>query len=199
MASYNRVVLVGNLARDPNFKSLQSGTSVTEVTLAVSERKKDPNGSWTEDVNFFDVNIFGRSAEVARDYTHKGSPLLVEGRLKQDSWEQDGQKRYKVRVIAERIVLLGSRNSDSEGGSFQQQGGYQQNGYGYQQGNNQGGYGYQQSGYPQSGYQQPNSYQQPAPQQAQPAPAPMAVHNPQNNAPMPGNPMPEASGDDIPF
>lgn len=189
MASFNKVVLVGNLTRDPNFKSLQSGTSVAEIGLAVTDRRKDANGNWSEEVNFFDVSIFGRNAEVARDYTRKGSPLLVEGRLKQDTWEQEGQKRSKVKVVAERIVLLGSRNSgDSDGSSYQSQGGYQQNGYGYQQSGNQSGYGYSQSGF----------QQQPAFQQSQPS---QVSNQEPNQQPAPAAPpkAAELGSDDIPF
>lgn len=139
MASYNKVVLVGNLTRDPEFRTIQSGTSVAEIGLAVNERRKDANGNWIEDTTFVDVTVWSRSAEVVRDYTRKGSQLLVEGRLKQDVWEQDGQKRSKIKVVAERIVLLGSKDSGSNGNDS----GYQQGGYQRQQG------GYQQ----QSGYQ----------------------------------------------
>lgn len=140
MASYNRVVLVGNLTRDPEFRTTPSGASVVEIGLAVNERKRDASGNWTEEPNFFDVSVWNRSAEVVRDYTRKGSPLLVEGRLKQDVWEQDGQKRSKVKIIADRVVLLGARDGGSgNGGGYQQQqqGGYQQRGGYAQQG---GGY-----------------------------------------------------------
>lgn len=130
MASFNRVVLVGNLTRDPELRSIQSGTSVADVGLAVNERRKDQSGNWVEDVNFFDVTVWGRNAEVLHDYARKGSQILVEGRLKQDTWEQEGQKRSKVKIIAERVVLLGSRGGgNSDGGSDYQQGGYQQGGY----------------------------------------------------------------------
>ena len=137
MASFNRVVLVGNLTRDPELRSTPSGATVAAIGLAVNERRKDQGGNWIEETSFFDVDVWNRSAEVLRDYTTKGSPILVEGRLKQDVWEQDGQKRSKVKIIADRIVLLGSRDS-ANGGFNQQQGGYQQPQGGYQQ--PQGGY-----------------------------------------------------------
>ncbi len=132
MASFNRVVLVGNLTRDPELRSIQSGTSVMDVGLAVNERRKEQSGNWVEDTNFFDVTVWGRNAEVLHEYARKGSSILVEGRLKQDTWEQEGQKRSKVKIIAERIVLLGSRSGGSDGGSDYQQGGYQQQQGGYQ-------------------------------------------------------------------
>jgi len=152
MASFNRVVLVGNLTRDPEIRTIPSGAMVAEIGLAVNDRRKDASGNWIEEANFFDVSVWNRSAEVLRDYTHKGSSILVEGRLKQDTWEQDGQKRSKVRVVADRILLLGGRDGNS-GGGYQQGGSYQQQG-GYQQGGYQGGGYQQQGGYQSGGYQQ---------------------------------------------
>ena len=155
MASFNRVVLLGNLTRDPEFRTIQSGTSVAEISLAVNDRRRDANGNWIEEANFFDVTVWARSAEIVRDYTRKGSPLLVEGRLKYDSWEQDGQKRSKVKIIAERVVLVGSRDGSpgNSGGNFQG-GGYSQQG-GYAQ---QGGYSQQSGGYPRSNAPQSSRY-----------------------------------------
>ena len=125
MASYNRVVLVGNMTRDVELRTIQSGKSVTDVGLAVNERRPDASGNgWVDEVNFFDVTVWGRNAEVLRDYARKGSPILVEGRLKQDTWEQDGQKRSKVKVVADRIVLLGSRDSGGGYSSQRSRGGY---------------------------------------------------------------------------
>ena len=123
MASYNRVVLVGNLTRDVELRYIPSGTAVTDITLAVNERIKR-NDQWVEEANFFDVTLWGRTAEVAGEYLSKGSPVLIEGRLKQDKWEQDGEKRSKVKVIGERMQMLGSRpgssqaNGNSGGGSY---------------------------------------------------------------------------------
>ncbi|MBQ8285411.1 MAG: single-stranded DNA-binding protein, partial [Thermoguttaceae bacterium] len=109
MASYNRVVLVGNLTRDPEHRSIPSGMSVLDVGIAVNDRRKDASGNWIEEATFVDVTVWGRSAEVLAEYTRKGSQILVEGRLKMDSWEQEGQRRTKLKVVAERTVLLGSR------------------------------------------------------------------------------------------
>ena len=133
MASFNKVVLVGNMTRDPEFRTIANGTPVVEVGLAVNERRRDAGGNAVEETSFFDVTVWSRNAEIIRDYTRKGSPLLVEGRLKQDVWEQpDGQKRSKIKIIAERVVLLGSRDGASSGGGYQQ-GGYSQGGYQQQQ------------------------------------------------------------------
>ena len=111
MASFNSVTLVGNLTRDPELRHIPSGVAVCEIGLAVNERvKKD--GEWTEAVNFFDVVIWGRTAEVANEYLRKGSPVLIAGRLKQESWEKDGEKRYKIKVVCETMQMLGGKGGD---------------------------------------------------------------------------------------
>lgn len=108
MASYNRVILMGNLTRDVQVKYTTSGTPVTEVGLAVNDRRKNSQGEWVDEVTFVDVTFWGRTAEVAGQYLSKGSPVFIEGRLKLDSWEKDGQKNYKLRVVCERMQLLSS-------------------------------------------------------------------------------------------
>ncbi len=116
MASYNRVVLVGNLTRDVELRYTPQGTAVTDISLAVNERIKK-NDQWVEEANFFEVTMWGRTAEVASEYLSKGSNVLVEGRLKQDRWEQDGQKRSKVKVICDKMQMLGSRPGGGQSGS----------------------------------------------------------------------------------
>ena len=113
MASFNRVILLGNLTRDVELRHLQSGTAVADVGLAVNDRRKSPSGEWIEETSFIDVTLWGRTAEVAAQYLSKGSPMLVEGRLKQETWEKDGQKRSKVKVIGERMQMVGSRGGGS--------------------------------------------------------------------------------------
>ena len=108
MASFNRVILVGNLTRDPELRYIPSGTAVSEIGLAVNERVKR-NEQWVEETVFVDVTLWGRTAEVANEYLSKGAPVLIEGRLKLDTWEKDGQKRSKLRVTAEKMQMLGSR------------------------------------------------------------------------------------------
>ena len=108
MASYNRVVLVGNLTRDVELRFTPQGTAVTDITLAVNERVKR-NDQWIEEANFFDVTLWGRTAEVAGEYLSKGSSILIEGRLKLDRWEQEGQKRSKIKIVGEKMQMLGSR------------------------------------------------------------------------------------------
>ncbi len=114
MASFNRVILVGNLTRDVELRYTPSQTAVTDIGLAVNERVKR-NNEWVEEVNFFDVTLWGRTAEVASEYLSKGSSILIEGRLKMDSWEQDGQKRYKIKVVGERMQMLGGKSGGGVG------------------------------------------------------------------------------------
>jgi single-strand DNA-binding protein len=109
MASFNRVILMGNLTRDIELKYTQSGLAVTDMGLAVNDRRKNQAGEWVDETTFLDVTLWGRTAEVASEYLSKGSPVFVEGRLKLDSWEQDGQKRSKLRVVGERMQLIGGR------------------------------------------------------------------------------------------
>ncbi|MEM7454696.1 MAG: single-stranded DNA-binding protein [Planctomycetota bacterium] len=117
MASFNRVILVGNLTRDIELRYTPQGTAVTDIGLAVNERVKK-NDEWVDEVNFFDVTLWGRTAEVAGEYLSKGSSILIEGRLKLDRWEQqDGAKRSKIKIIGERMQMLGGRQGGQGGGS----------------------------------------------------------------------------------
>ena len=116
MSNFNRVILMGRLTRDIDLKYLQSGTAVTEVGLAVSDRRKNQAGEWVEEPVFVDVTLWGRTAEIASEYLSKGSPIFIEGRLKLDTWETDGQKRSKLRVVGERMQLIGGRGDRQGGG-----------------------------------------------------------------------------------
>lgn len=115
MASFNRVVLVGNLTRDPELRYIPSGSAVSEIGLAVNDRVKKGD-QWVDETTFVDITLWGRTAEVANEYLSKGSSVLIEGRLKLDSWEKDGQKRSKLRVIAEKMQMLGGREGGGGGG-----------------------------------------------------------------------------------
>lgn len=117
MASFNRVILVGNLTRDPNVRYTPSGTAVCEIGLAVNERRKNQTGEWVDEVVYVDVTLWGRTAEVAGEYLTKGAPVLIEGRLRMDTWEKDGEKRSKLRVVAERMQMLGARGPQNNSGS----------------------------------------------------------------------------------
>ena len=101
MASFNKVILLGNVTRDPELRYIANGTAVTDIGLAVNDRRK---------------TLWGRTAEVAGEYVTKGAPLLIEGRLKLDTWEKDGKKNSKLRVVGERMQLLGSRGGDGPRG-----------------------------------------------------------------------------------
>jgi single-strand DNA-binding protein len=116
MASFNRVILVGNLTRDPELRYIPSGSAVSEIGLAVNDRVKKGD-QWVDETTFVDVTLWGRTAEVANEYLSKGSSILIEGRLKLDSWEKDGQKRSKLRVIAEKMQMLGGREGGGGGGA----------------------------------------------------------------------------------
>jgi single-strand DNA-binding protein len=116
MASFNRVILVGNLTRDPELRYIPSGTAVSEIGLAVNDRVKKGD-QWVDETTFVDVTMWGRTAEVANEYLSKGAPVLIEGRLKLDSWEKDGQKRSKLRVVCEKMQMLGGREGGGGGAS----------------------------------------------------------------------------------
>lgn len=114
MANFNRVILVGNMTRDVELRYTPQGTAVTEIGLAVNDRVKR-NDQWVDETTFVDVTLWGRTAEVASEYTGKGSSILIEGRLKLDTWEKDGKKNYKLRVIGEKLQMLGARRGGGSG------------------------------------------------------------------------------------
>ena len=116
MASFNRVILVGNLTRDVDLRYTPNQTAVTDIGLAVNDRVKK-NNEWVDETTFVDVTLWGRQAEVANEYLSKGAPVLIEGRLKLDTWEQDGQKRSKLRVTGEKMQMLGGRTGGGSGGA----------------------------------------------------------------------------------
>ena len=131
---------VGNLTRDIELKYTQGGTAVTDIGMAVNDRRKSATGEWIDETTFLDVTLWGRTAEVASEYLGKGSPILIEGRLKLDTWETDGQKRSKLRVVCDRMQMLsggggGGRPKNQSQNSGQSYGG----GGGSQQSTPQGG------------------------------------------------------------
>lgn len=111
MASYNKVLLIGNVTRDPEVKYTPKGTAVAELGLAVNRTWFDKgSNSKKEETTFVDVSLFGRQAEVAGEYLSKGRPVMIEGRLHLDTWDDktSGQKRSKLKVICENLQMLGS-------------------------------------------------------------------------------------------
>ena len=186
MANLNKVMLIGNLTADPDVRTTPRGTPVTELRIAVNRVTSGPNeGERREEATYLDVTCWGRTGEIAAQYLAKGRPVFIEGRLQQDTWEdkQTGQRRSRIRIVAENLQLLGGRDGAPQGGGngggYQQQrsGGYNNGGnYGNNGGSYSNGGGYNNGG----GYQRPQYQQQSRPQQT---PAP----------------MPAEEEDDIPF
>jgi single-strand DNA-binding protein len=116
-ANINRVVLVGNLTRDPELRHTPSGTAVCSLRLAVNTRRKDgATGEWTEKPDYFDITVWGNQGESCAQYLSKGRPVAVDGRLEWREWDaQDGTKRQAVEIIADSVQFLGGR-ADGEGG-----------------------------------------------------------------------------------
>ena len=112
-ASMNRTFLVGNLTRDIELRRTPQGTAVCDIGMAVNDRRKSGD-EWVDETTFVDVTLWGRNAEVANEYTQKGSSVMVEGRLKFESWENDGQKRSKLKVVADRLQLLGGKPAEAK-------------------------------------------------------------------------------------
>lgn len=189
MADLNKVFLIGNLTRDPEYRPIGERNAVTKLGLATNRKYTTRNGEEREEVCFVDIEVWGRQAEACNQYLRKGAPAFVEGRLKLDQWEdsQTGQKRSRMLVNAERVQFLGS---PSRGSNFQD------GGQAYDSGAQTGSPPPRQAP-PQP--PQPQTKQTPQPQeQGQPSPPP---------APQPPNRMPTfeednaspAAEDDIPF
>ena len=116
MASYNRVIIMGNLTRDPEFKQLTSGQSVCRLGLASNRTFKNrQTGATTQEVCFVDVDVWGAQGENCQKYLQKGRSVLVEGRLKLDTWEQEGQKRSRHSIVADRVTFLQSGQEEGAG------------------------------------------------------------------------------------
>ncbi len=118
MASFNKVILMGNLTRDPEVRYTPGGTAVTDLGLAVNRTWFDKNANEKkEDVTFLDVTLWGRTAEIAGEYLSKGRPVLIEGRLQMDSWQdkETGQNRYKLKIVGENMTMLGSGGGQGGG------------------------------------------------------------------------------------
>ena len=115
MASFNKVMLMGNLTRDPELRYTSNGSAVTSFGLAVN-RKFKQGDEWKEDVCFVDITVWGKQGENCAEYLSKGRPAFVEGRLQYSTWENDGQKRSKLEVVANTVQFLGSRGG-SQGDS----------------------------------------------------------------------------------
>ena len=124
MASFNKVILLGNLTRDPEVRYTPKGTAVTELGMAVNRVYTAENGEKREEITFVDVTFWGRTAEIAGEYLKKGRPVFIEGRLQLDTWDdkQSGQKRSKLKVVGEGLQLIGSRPGGGGGGGGDEEG-----------------------------------------------------------------------------
>ena len=115
----NRVVLTGNLTRDPELRNIpSSGNSVCSLRIAVNTRRRDESGQWVDKPNFFDITVWGAQGENCAKYLQKGRPIAVDGRLEWREWERDGVKRQSVDIIADSVQFLGSRDGAENGGRF---------------------------------------------------------------------------------
>ena len=131
MASLNKVMLIGNLTRDPEVRFTPKGSAVSDLGIAVNRTYVTDSGEKMQETTYVDVVVWSRLAELAGQYLHKGSPVFIEGRLQMDTWEDKatGQKRSKIRVVADNLQFLGRREGGDEGGPPMGGG----NGGGYQQ------------------------------------------------------------------
>ena len=133
MASVNKVIIIGNCTRDPELRYTPKGTAVTDLGLAMNRSFSSDGGERREETTFVDVTLWGRTAEIAKEYLTKGRQVYIEGRLQMDSWEDksSGQKRTKLKIVGEQMTLLGSREggggggggAGGGGGGYQSQGG----------------------------------------------------------------------------
>ena len=171
MPNLNKVMLIGNLTRDPEVKFTPKGTAIAEIGLAINRTWKNESGEKQEETTFVDVTLWGRQAEIAKEYLTKGRPVYIEGRLQLDSWDdkQTGQKRTKLKVTGEQMQLLGARDGSGGGdGNYSRGGG--------------------------SASSSTDEYDQ-RPSRPQPRPAPAQG----GGKPKPAAPPPQDDDDDIPF
>ena len=174
MANLNKVMLIGNLTRDIELKYTPKGSAIAELGLAINRKYKTETGELKEETTFVDVTLWGRQAEIAKEYLSKGKPVYIEGRLQLDSWDdkQTGQKRSKLKVTGEALQLLGSRGDGGGGGG------------------NYGGGG--------SSSSSEDEYDQRPPARSQSSSAPQGGGSQQRPKPKPA-PVSQDDDDDIPF
>jgi single-strand DNA-binding protein len=114
----NRVVLTGNLTRDPEVRATGGGMAICKLGIAVNTRRKNSDGQWEEKPNFFRVTVFGRQAESCGQYLKKGRPVAIDGRLEWSTWESEGQKRESIDIIADSVQFLGGRDDAGNGNGY---------------------------------------------------------------------------------
>lgn len=123
--SVNKVILLGNVGKDPEIRSTGGGTMVANFTLATTDRQKDASGNWQDRTEWHNLVAFSRLAEIVRDYVKKGSKLFIEGKIQTRSWDdkESGQKRYRTEIIVNDLSLLSSREDGSSSGGYSRQSG----------------------------------------------------------------------------
>lgn len=117
MASVNKVILVGNLGRDPEVRYMPNGEAVCNFSIATTENWKDKSGVKQEKTEWHNIVMFRRLAEIAGEYLKKGRPVYIEGRLQTSKWEKDGVTRYSTEIIGDQMQMLGSKNDNADGGA----------------------------------------------------------------------------------
>ncbi|MGI4756085.1 MAG: single-stranded DNA-binding protein [Janthinobacterium lividum] len=137
----NKVMLLGNVGKDPEMRATQGGMVIAQFTLATADRQKDQGGNWTDKTEWHNLVCFGRTAEIVRDYVKKGSQIFIEGKIQTRSWDdkESGQKRFKTEILVNDLSLLGGRGGNAEGGGASQYSGGSS--YGSQGGAPRGGGG----------------------------------------------------------
>ena len=141
MANLNKVLLMGNLTKDPELRYTPKGTAVGDLAMAVNRRVSDGNGNWSDETTFVDITVWGNTAENAQKYLSKGRGVFVEGRLQLDTWEdkQSGQKRSKLKIVAETLQFLPDGKGGGGGGRPSGGGGNSSSSQGSSSGSPQGG------------------------------------------------------------
>src|SRR5579875_3323606 len=149
----NKVLLLGNVGKDPEIRASQGGMTIASFTLATADRQKDQTGQWTDKTEWHNLVAFGRTAEIVRDYVKKGTQLFVEGKIQTRSWDdkESGQKKFRTEILVNDMSLLGGRGegagSGGGGGSYERSSGGG-GGYGGSRGGSGGGGGYSQPSAP---------------------------------------------------
>ncbi|HZD49614.1 MAG TPA: single-stranded DNA-binding protein [Silvibacterium sp.] len=123
--SVNKIILLGNVGKDPEFRATAGGTTVANFSLATTDRAKDATGNWTDRTEWHNLVAFQRTAEIVRDYVKKGSKLYVEGKIQTRSWDDktSGEKKYRTEVLVNELVLLSGKGEGGEGGGYSRGGG----------------------------------------------------------------------------
>ena len=118
--SVNKIILLGNVGKDPEFRATAGGTTVANFSLATTDRTKDATGNWTDRTEWHNLVAFQRTAEIVRDYVKKGSKLYIEGKIQTRSWDDktSGEKKYRTEVLVNELVLLSGRGEGGEGGNY---------------------------------------------------------------------------------